>query len=324
MSEGGTGAQLWPLVATLGAAATSTNGTQAVVQGVLQQLAGICRTSAELWEMTSEPTSAAPCWRLRASHGTQLPLQHRTGNEQPANRIVQAATTLRTISSAAPHSALAIPILAFGRLQGVLQLAVPQSNGDLGRWRHDLERFVPVLGLYLHAAELNEALASGVLRDRLTGIANQAQLHEHLERELARAKRTQRPFALLMIAPDRFDALGADLGLPLRDRVMQSLAVMLRDACRNGDIIGRYGADRFLVVLPDSTSQGAQQAAQRYLTHFYRRPITLPEGTPHYLDVSIGIALFPVDGGAIGELVEGAAMALREAQRLGGKRAIAA
>jgi diguanylate cyclase (GGDEF)-like protein len=312
------------LVATLGAAATSANGAQAVVQGVLQQLAGICRTSAELWEMTNESASAAPRWRLRASYGTQLPWQHRAGNEQPTSQIVQAATTLRTIDSPDPHATLAIPILAFGRLQGILQLAAPQSSTDLAYWRRDLEHFAPVLGLYLHAAELNEALASGVLRDRLTGIANQAQLHDHLERELARARRTRRPFALLMIAPDHFDALRANLGLPLRDRVMQALAVMLRDACRNGDIIGRYGADRFLVVLPDSTSQGAQQAAQRYLAHFYRRPITLPEGTPHYLDVSIGIALFPVDGAMIGELVESAALALREAQRLGGKRAIAA
>ena len=191
-------------------------------------------------------------------------------------------------------------------------------------WQRDLERFVAILGLYLHGAELNEALASGALRDRLTGIANQAQLHDHLEREMARARRARRSFAMLMIALDRFDALATDLGLPLRDRVMQSLAVMLRDACRDGDIIGRYGTDRFLILLPDSNGQGAQTAAQRYLRHFYRRPVNLSEGNALYLDISIGISLFPVDGLVLGELVENATTALREAQRLGGNRAVAA
>lgn len=323
MGTGEAAGRLWPLVASLGTAVTATNGAQAIMQELLQRLGTICDCGVALWEPTSDVADGALLWRLRASWASSPPLLRETSGGPPDSAVTQAAATLRTISSAEPGAGLAIPILAFGRVQGVLHLS--GADGDsLVVWRREVEDFAAVLGLYLHAAELNEALASGVLRDRLTGIANQSQLHEHLERELARARRTRRSFATLLIAPDRFDALGAELGLPLRDRVMQSLALMLRDACRNGDIIGRFGPDRFLILLPDSTSQGAQTAAGRYLRHFYRRPITLPEGAPLYLDVSIGIALFPVDGATTGELVEGAAAALREAQRLGGKRAVAA
>ena len=286
----------------------------------MRQLGALCGSGVSLWGPSSDVTEGAQGWRLcagwaRSSDGVSA--------ERPAAAIAQAAATLRTICTAEPGAELAIPILTFGRMQGVLHLSGAEPPALLA-WRPELEAFAAILGLYLHASELNEALASGALRDRLTGIANQAQLHEHLERELARAKRAQRPFAMLLIAPDLFDALGTDLGLPLRDRVMQALAKMLRDACRNGDIIGRFAPDRYLILLPDSSGQGAQMAAGRYLGHFYRRPITLPEGAPLYLDVSIGIALFPVDGATIGELVEGAATALREAQRLGGKRAVAA
>jgi diguanylate cyclase (GGDEF)-like protein len=320
-SEGG---RLWPLVESLGDAATATNGTQAVLQGLMQQLGALCDGSAELWEATSDAPQGAPRWRLRASHSPQPLALHGAPDATADERIARAAATLRTLASAEPVASLVLPILAFGRLQGVLRVGATQAGSTLLDWRRELEHFAAILGLYLHAAELNEALASGALRDRLTGIANQAQLHDHLERELARARRARRSFALLMIALDRFDALATDLGLPLRDRVMQSLAVMLRDACRDGDIIGRYGTDRFLVLLPDSNGQGAQMAAQRYLQHFYRRPVALPEGKALYLDLSIGIALFPVDGLAIGELVENATMALREAQRLGGNRAVAA
>lgn len=320
-SEGG---RLWPLVESLGDAATATNGMQAVLQGLMQQLGSLCDSSAELWEATSDAPQTTTHWRLRASYSPRPLALHNAPDGSADEQIARVATTFRTLAVAEPTATLAMPILAFGRLQGVLRVAAAQADSSLIEWRRDLERFVAILGLYLHGAELNEALASGALRDRLTGIANQAQLHDHLERELARARRARRSFALLMIALDRFDALATDLGLPLRDRVMQSLAVMLRDACRDGDIIGRYGTDRFLILLPDSNSQGAQMAAQRYLQHFYRRPVTLPEGKALYLDVSIGIALFPVDGLEIGELVENSTSALREAQRLGGNRAVAA
>ena len=261
---------------------------------------------------------------MRAGHAPPPPLLRDRAERQHDEQIAQAATTLRTIVASDPIAVLAIPIVTFGRPQGVLRVSAQRADAQLIEWRGEIEHFAAILGLYLHASELNEALGSGILRDRLTGIANQAQINDHLGRELARARRTRRQFSLLMIALDRFDALGTDLGLPLRDRVMQSLAVMLRDACRDGDIIARYSADRFLILLSDSSNQGAQMAAQRYLRHFYRRPVTLPEGAPLYLDVSIGIALFPVDGLSSGELVENATSALREAQRLGGKRAVAA
>jgi len=292
--------------------------------GPLPEAEPLDRWFAELWEVASEPAGGAQHWRLRAGHGVEPSGLHDRAERQPDEQILQAATTLRTIVGSDSADTLAIPIVTFGRTQGVLRIGTLNTGTALLSWRAELEQFVAIMGLYLHASELNEALGSGILRDRLTGIANQAQINDHLERELARARRTRRQFSLLMIAPDRFDALGADLGLPLRDRVMQSLAVMLRDACRDGDIIGRYSADRFLILLPDTSSQGAQTAANRYLQHFYRRPVTLPEGAPLYLDVSIGIALFPVDGLVIGELVENVTSALREAQRLGGKRAVAA
>ena len=318
------GARLWPLVELLSEAATATNGTQGVLQGLMQRLGALCDGSAELWESTSDAPQSAQRWRLRASYSPQPFALHGATDGPADEQIARVATTLRTLVVTEPAVALALPILTFGRLQGILRVGMAHQGAGLVDWQRDLERFVAILGLYLHGAELNEALASGALSDRLTGIATQAQLHDHLERELARARRARRSFATLMIALDRFDALATDLGLPLRDRVMQSLALMLRDACRDGDIIGRYGTDRFLILLPDSSGQGAQMAAQRYLRHFYRRPVNLPEGNALYLDISIGISLFPVDGLAVGELVENATTALREAQRLGGNRAVAA
>ncbi len=320
----GAESRFWPLVVALGAAATATNGTKIVLQGLMKQLGTLCVGSAELWEMTSGPGGATPHWHLRAGRPPQPSILHGPADQLPDEQILQAATTLRTISTNDPLATLALPIVTFGRLQGVLRVSASGADTSLHAWRGEIEHFVAILGLYLHASELNEALGSGILRDRLTGIANQAQINDHLGRELARARRSRRQLSILMIALDRFDTYGTDLGLPLRDRVMQSLAVMLRDACRDGDIIGRYSADRFLILLPDTSGQGAQTAAQRYLQHLYRRPVTLPEGASLYLDVSIGIALFPVDGLVIGELIENATGALREAQRLGGKRAVAA
>lgn len=324
MNLGDPGARLWPLAATLGAAASAANATQQTLRDVTQQLGRLCSADVALWEPAGEAGGVAARWRLRIGQdGAPAPLPD-PGGRAAADLVAQAAATVRVISAGEPVATLALPILAFGRVLGVLQMSATGPDRVLARWRPDLEGFVPVLGLYLQAAEANEALSSGLLRDQLTGLANRPQMRDHLDRELARAKRSQRTFALLLIAVDRYDSLGGELGLPLRDQLVQSLAMLLRDACRNGDIIGRYDADRFLILLPDSTSRGAHTAAHRYLARLYRRPITFPEGAQRYLDVSIGIGVFPVDGASADELVESTATALREAQRLGGMRAVAA
>lgn len=303
-------------------AAAAPDGTLPAIRVATQQLAILCDAAIELWTVASDERREGG-WRLlmaaRANGAVIAGLASATAAGPPDRIIIQAATELLTSVVTGASTAIALPLVVQGRLQGVLLV---QGDAALA-WRVDLELIAPFLGLVLHSLHLRESRVDR-LGDPEAAIADQAQFHDALARELARARRACQSFALLMIGLDRYESLGHELGVLLRDRAVQSLVPLLRQASRDGDIIGRYSPDAYLVLLPDSTVQGAQIAARRHLNHVYRRPVMLPDGSPCYLDISIGIAIFPVDGVSIGEMVENAASAMREAQRLGGKRAVAA
>jgi diguanylate cyclase (GGDEF)-like protein len=325
MSVAGRGEELWSLVAELSAATSLTTGQLPLIRATLRRLAILCEATVELWRAGDGDDPLDQGWQLLAG---EMAAGHRavTASLTPPldDTVLSAALCLQTIAVTAPLPALILPVVACHRLQGVLLVRAQHPAAATLDWRTPLEAFTPVLGLFLHALDLDASLSSERAVDRLAGVASAARLSDQLDRELARARRARQSFTLLMVGLDRYDALGLEVGAAQRDRIVQLLALMLRDTCRDCDAIGRYAHDRFLILLPDSNAQGAQIVATRHLEHLYRRPIVLPGHEPFYLDVSIGIALFPVDGLTPAELIESANNALVAARRLGGRRAVAA
>lgn len=319
------GEALWPLVAELGAATARSTERLPRLRAALRHLAGLCEATVELWRAGEGAELADQGWRLLAGETAAGPGALVAALAPSLDEtVLSAALCLETIAVAAPLPTLALPVVACQRLQGVLLVRGRHPAAATLAWRGPLETLAPILGLFLHASDLDDTFASEAAFERLAGLADRDRVSDLLDRELARARRARQAFTLMMVGLDNYDALGREVGVEHRDRIAQLLALLLGNACREGDVIGRYGPDRFLLVLPDSNGQGAQIAARRHLDYLYRRPLVLPGHEPFYLDVSIGIALFPVDGLTPGELIESAKNALIAAQRLGGRRAVAA
>jgi diguanylate cyclase (GGDEF)-like protein len=95
----------------------------------------------------------------------------------------------------------------------------------------------------------SRTLRSFMVRDSLTGLFNHTTSKEHLEIELARAMRNQTPLAFAILDIDRFKSVNDTYGHITGDRVLKSLARLLRARLRQSDIIGRYGGEEFAVVL---------------------------------------------------------------------------
>jgi diguanylate cyclase (GGDEF)-like protein len=205
----------------------------------------------------------------------------------------------------------------------VLLIRAAEVAADLLCWQVALERFAPLLALCL-ATTMPRPTGWPAAAGSLVEAIERECLLEQLDRELARARRTRRALAVLLAGLDQFATLGHVIGVDGQERAIAEVGVTLRALCRDGDLLRRYSDDSFLLLMPESDSQGAAFVAQRYLDHLYRRPLSLPGYEPLYLDLSIGIALFPVDGLTPSELVESAADALVTARRLGGRRAVAA
>ena len=109
------------------------------------------------------------------------------------------------------------------------------------------------------ADENNRVLAA---LDPLTGVANRRSLIAALDRDVARAQRMREPMALMMVDIDHFKDVNDQYGHPAGDRVLCSVVNVLRQRVRAQDLVGRYGGEEFMVLLPDTDLTGAQQLAR--------------------------------------------------------------
>ncbi|HSJ97837.1 MAG TPA: GGDEF domain-containing protein [Myxococcota bacterium] len=130
--------------------------------------------------------------------------------------------------------------------------------------------------------------------DTVTGLPNRALLADRLEQELARARRSQRGFALLLFDLDGFKAVNDTWGHAAGDRLLAIVAERARRALRASDTVGRLGGDEFLAILPETGEAGAREAAEK-LREALQAPYSL--GAPvARAGASIGVSLYPAHG----------------------------
>ena len=146
--------------------------------------------------------------------------------------------------------------------------------------------------------------------DQLTGIANRAVLHEKLEESLARLRRRQEPFSILMLDLDGFKYINDTLGHTAGDKLLNELAQRLQFALCETDVLARLGGDEFAIIQSGETDQreGAVALALKVL-EIVAQPFDL-DGHNLTVATSIGIALAPEDGTDAGELLQKADCAL--------------
>ncbi len=135
------------------------------------------------------------------------------------------------------------------------------------------------------ADEANRLLAAA---DSLTGVANRRSIIAALDRDVSRAIRTREPIAVMMIDLDHFKSVNDAHGHLAGDAVLRGVVRLIDRRIRSQDIIGRYGGEEFLVVLPDTMLSGANRLAQELCvavaTHpFIHGNLRIP------LTVSIGV-----------------------------------
>lgn len=158
-------------------------------------------------------------------------------------------------------------------------------------------------------------------RDPLTGLLNFRALAERAAFELARARRYGRSVAFAMLDLDGFQSVNETYGREAGDEVLAHWAAALTAQLRSCDLVCRYGADEFLLVLPETADQQAEAALSRVLAAMRDLAIEV-RGERLALTATAGVASFPEDGDAVEELVAKAATTMYTA-RAGGPGRVA-
>ena len=157
--------------------------------------------------------------------------------------------------------------------------------------------------------------------DDLTQLPNRRAFVEAATKELNRAKRSGRPVAVAMLDVDDFKRVNDTWGHAAGDHVLQVVADVLRAELREIDLPARYGGEEFAVVLPETTAQGAEEAAERVRLALESRTIGDGRTRPHHVTASLGVAA-SVDG-SLDSLLATADKALYRAKRWGKNRVAA-
>jgi len=135
----------------------------------------------------------------------------------------------------------------------------------------------------------NETLLVRAITDPLTGLANRARFDEFFNDQFALAFKFQRPLAILFIDIDLFKEVNDTHGHQAGDEVLQHVGRLLKRAVRNIDLAARYGGEEFVLLLTETDSHAAAQAADRIRLAVEAEPIALEDQVLR-VTVSIGVA----------------------------------
>jgi diguanylate cyclase (GGDEF)-like protein/PAS domain S-box-containing protein len=152
--------------------------------------------------------------------------------------------------------------------------------------------------------------------DALTGLPNRLLFKDRLTVALSHAQRDGTRLAILFLDLDRFKVINDSLGHNIGDQLLQAVAARVSSCVRDSDTVARLGGDEFTLLLPRlSTSEDAAPIAAKIL-EAVRYPFHI-EGREFFITTSIGISLFPEDGGDAEALIKNADTAMYQAKEQG-------
>ena len=151
--------------------------------------------------------------------------------------------------------------------------------------RHNHDEIVAANQAMQRQNQMLEALS---VTDGLTGLYNRSKLDMFLSDQLARFKRNQRPFSLLMLDIDYFKTLNDNHGHLAGDEILKAVAGILARSVRSIDCAARYGGDEFIIIFVETSADAALRTAERIRSQVECMRYSV-DGQTVVVTVSIGV-----------------------------------
>ena len=220
------------------------------------------------------------------------------------------------VRSDGARSGAGFPLLVRGRPVGVMLYMSAEKDTFRPEFVELLQRLADNVSFALEnfdradektrADERIEYLAS---HDSLTKLPNREMFNELLRHAIETARRYQRRFAVLFIDLDRFKVINDSLGHDAGDMLLVEIAGRLRNALRSSDVVARLGGDEFVVILEETAERDTVERIAGNLLSVLSQSLQL-SGHECHTTASIGIAMYPADGGDVQTLTKNADVAM--------------
>jgi diguanylate cyclase (GGDEF)-like protein/putative nucleotidyltransferase with HDIG domain len=162
----------------------------------------------------------------------------------------------------------------------------------------------------MHHAETE----SNALTDSLTGLPNARGLHLRFDEEVARARRNNRPFQVIMLDLDDFKIVNDTFGHKIGDRMLREVASLIQSQLREYDFLARYAGDEFVALLPDLTAQQVAELCERIERVVRGFSLNVRAKVRARVGISIGGSVFGSDGETLDQLLIAADQAMYRAK----------
>ena len=283
-------------------ALTSTQGVSEAVDAIvenLSELIPIDHGALFIWDANQARFSC------RYATGPQRDSLMRI--DEPAFDRLQARVGEDVLSAldAVPPAVMVARLEIGDRLLGALAL-VGADGGARRDYQRLLEHVAPQVGLVIHNAISFEETRQLSLTDPLTELPNRRYLLQHLGLELSRADRHGSPIALLLMDVNDFKEINDTQGHSAGDHVLKEIGRVVRSLLRPYDVCARFGGDEFVLVLWDCDMAQADRRRQQLEEMIARIGVAADDGSLVTTSVSIGIAVYPMDGHGTDQLLAAA------------------
>lgn len=213
-------------------------------------------------------------------------------------------------------SMLVLPLIVGDKPIGTFVVAHRRPNQFAAERREMLEVVANQVAVTLQNASLYAQMEEMATTDGLTGLANHRSFQSRLEETIARHRRAERSFCLLLTDIDHFKDVNDTHGHPVGDEVLRQFARSFEANLREIDLPARYGGEEFAIILEDTDVEGARVIANRLREEVSKLGFTSDKGA-FSCTLSIGIGHWPGDADHKQELIDLADQALYHSKDTG-------
>ncbi|HEY0080187.1 MAG TPA: diguanylate cyclase [Pyrinomonadaceae bacterium] len=201
------------------------------------------------------------------------------------------------------RSMIALPLVKDERMLGAIAVYSFEPRRYTGDHTRILDTIVHLASDAVANAIHHAETKSNALTDTLTGLPNARSLHLRFDQEASRARRTRRPFQVIMLDLDHFKQVNDTFGHKTGDHVLREMARILQAQLREYDFLARYAGDEFVAIVQDTNAEQVSELSERIETAVSRFALRVRPDNYARVGISVGAATYGTDGDTLDQLL---------------------